>query len=117
MRHRMLHLVLFFIAALILGPVLVDHASAQIRIRIPRPRPEQVTKPTPATESTSTTQPPAVTTSTPPSPSVSNLAPTGIPSSIILDDGFTFFTLHNKKDYVGGKPLTKGWSLVSNLRM
>jgi hypothetical protein len=41
---------------------------------------------------------------------------TELPSGIIIDDGFTFFTLHSKKDYLDGKPIDKGWSLVSNLR-
>lgn len=118
MRDRMLQTLLCFICiVLFLGPVAYE-ASAQVRFRIPRPRTEPVNKPTPTAEVTNPTQPPTVTTTTAPSgPSTNTLAPTGIPGSIIIDDGFTFFTLRNKKDYVGGKPLNKGWSLVSDLRM
>src|SRR5687768_7575897 len=122
MQPRVLRPLAFFISTLlilILGPM-TDPASAQMRIRIPRPRTEPVSRPTtttPTTEVTPTTQTATVTTTAPISTSGSPLAPTGIPTSIIIDDGFTFFTLHNKKDYVGGKPLNKGWSLVSNLRM
>jgi hypothetical protein len=104
---------------LTLGPI-TDDASAQVRIKIPRPRTEPVNRPTTTTsttEVTTTTAPVTVTTAAPMSASVSPLAPNGIPSTIIIDDGFTFFTLRNKKDYVGGKPLNKGWSLVSDLRM
>jgi hypothetical protein len=120
MRHRMLNLVFLFIPAVLIlipGPVWVNQASAQIRIRIPRPRPEPVSTPTPVTGTTRTTQPIRVATTAVASSSAGDLAPAGIPRSIIIDDGFTYFTLHNKKDYVGGKPLTKGWSLVSDLRM
>lgn len=114
MRRRMHHRVLSFLPLLV--AMIAGQAPAQIRVRIPRPQPEPVRSPPPARSSTSTTQSP-VKNATTTSPSANDLAPTGIPSSIIIDDGFTFFTLHNKKDYVGGKPLSKGWSLVSNLRM
>src|SRR5687767_921308 len=111
MRSQMHHLVLFFIAVfliLIPGPISVNNASAQVRIRIPRPRPEPVSTPSPVTGTTRTSQPVRVDSATPAGSPVNELAPHGIPSSIIIDDGFTYFTLHNKKDYVGGKPLNKG---------
>jgi len=34
----------------------------------------------------------------------------------MIDDGYTFFVLRGKKDYVDGKPLDQGWSLRSYLR-
>src|SRR4051794_26147191 len=125
MPNRMHHLVLFFLSAFIAVIVLVassGRVSAQVRIGIPRPpRVEPVRNPAPVTGTTGTTQPTVGTTGGPtaaPTSSLSNeRGPAPIPSSIIIDDGFTYFTLHNKKDYVGGKPIAKGWSLVSDLRM
>ncbi len=114
MRRRMHHHVRLFLPLLV--AMIAGQAPAQIRVRIPRSQPEPIRSPSSARSSTSTTQPVPVKNATT-SSSTNDLAPTGIPSSIIIDDGFTFFTLHHKKDYVGGKPLSKGWSLVSNLRM
>ncbi len=119
MRERPAYLILLFSAALL--AMIIFEASvqtaAQIRVRIPRPRLEPVKNPPPVAGATSTTQPDTLASAAPSSPATNDLAPTGIPVSIIIDDGFTFFTLHHKKDYVGGKPVSKGWSLVSDLRM
>jgi hypothetical protein len=35
----------------------------------------------------------------------------------MIDDGYTFFSLRGKKDYVDGKPIDRGWSLLSYLRL
>ena len=116
MRKRILRYGLISIAAFITCVTSVEQISAQGRLRIPRPRPEGIRNPPTAT-GTTTPQPAAVTAPTSTGSAANELAPHGIPSSIIIDDGFTFFTLRNKKDYVGGQPVAKGWSLVSNLRM
>lgn len=115
MRNRMLQHGIFLIVVLMSSGVSASSASAQVRIPFPR-RPDGVRNP-PPTVTAPRTPPPTVRTDPPTSSSANELAPTVIPSSIIIDDGFTFFTLRNKKDYVGGKPIAKGWSLVSNLRM
>ena len=39
------------------------------------------------------------------------------PAGIMIDDGYTFFRLRGKKDYVDGKPIDMGWSLLSYLRV
>jgi hypothetical protein len=42
---------------------------------------------------------------------------TAAPSRVVIDDGYTFFQLRGKKDYVNGNPIDMGWSLVSDLRV
>lgn len=116
MRHRLLRCFLVCVVCIIVWPSSARHISAQIRIRIPRPRTEPVKNPPPAdTGNPSARKTDNTGTATKPPPN----EPSGpaIPTSIILDDGFTFFVLQGKKDYVDGKPIDKGWSLVSNLRM
>jgi hypothetical protein len=90
--------------------------SGQIKPTIPKPPPAPSSPTVPATPTTAT-KPTSIASKAVGSQSATDLAPTGIPSSIIIDDGFTYFTLRNKKDYIGGKPVAKGWGLVSNLRM
>ncbi|HEY8185843.1 MAG TPA: hypothetical protein VIF64_07225 [Pyrinomonadaceae bacterium] len=118
MRNRLFHYFLCSLTVLItliVSGALARDTSAQFRVPIPRPRTEPARNPPPATGNTGPTQrTPSTATA---SSSANDLAPTGIPSNIIIDDGFTFFTLHHKKDYVGGKPISTGWSLVSDLRM
>lgn len=121
MRHRMLHLVLFFLPALMVLIVLGasgGQTSAQIRIRIPRPRPEPVrnpppaSTPSPATGTTRTTQPTTVTPAVPTSPSASEL-PTGT-----IDDGFTWFEAVSTEALGHNNiPYSTGWVLKSHVRI
>src|SRR5688572_6044078 len=99
-------------ALLCLGPT--GQVSAQIRINIPRPRPERripppVNDPAAAPRTGSPTAPAAT-----PATGASQAA---APTTVIIDDGYTFFKLRGKKDYVDGKPIDQGWSLLSQLRL
>ncbi len=117
MRTRILgYLLCVSVAAIIFGD-LGGRAAAQPRIRIPRPRSEPKTSSPPAVDN-SVPRPPATSGSSSGAtqPSNETAGPQAL-AGLIIDDGYTFFQLRNKKDYVNGKPLSKGWSLLSQLRM
>ncbi|MEO8434682.1 MAG: hypothetical protein ABI596_07285 [Pyrinomonadaceae bacterium] len=103
---------LFGIVAACLWSMSAAQVSAQIGIRIPRPRVEKRTSPT--------TNDPANTPglAAEPAKTTSNGSSQAIaPANVIIDDGYTFFRLRGKKDYVDGKPIDQGWSLLSQLRL
>ena len=112
MRQRVLSYLLCGIAAAIFWPAQSGEISAQIRVRIPRPRSEKQVPP-PAPGPTTTATPVSGNPGAPVKPSSNDAAQMAVPASVIIDDGYTFFQLRGKKDYVDGKPIDKGWSLLA----
>jgi hypothetical protein len=116
MRHRMLYYFLFCLVALVSWERWGGQISAQVPIRIPRPRPERKAPP-PATDPAKTSPPVTSDTGEPAKTSSNDAVQAAAPASIMIDDGYTFFSLRGKKDYVDGKPIDLGWSLLSHLRL
>lgn len=115
MRRRFLISFLPGIVAAFFWQMPAGQISAQIRIKIPRPGPERRV-PAPATPPN--TSPPVTSDTGEPTKTASNDAvQTAAPARLMIDDGYTFFNLRGKKDYVDGKPIDLGWSLLSNLRV
>jgi hypothetical protein len=117
MRQRIPGYFLVGLAIVLFWSAPAGRISAQIRVRIPPPRPAPRKDPPPATGPGSTSTPasgdPGVPANAPPN---DPLGPQ-LPRAVVIDDGYTFFTLRGKKDYVDGKPIDKGWSLLSQLRV
>src|SRR6266516_1646372 len=115
MRQRFISSFFFGVVTAIIWTVPAGQISAQIRVKIPRPRPERIP---PATANPTNPPVPATGDTGEPSQVPSN-APlqSGLPTSVVIDDGYTFFRLRGKKDYVDGKPIDQGWSLLSYLRV
>src|SRR5687767_4623667 len=116
MRRRFFSSFLFAIVAACFIAMTDGQISAQIRIKIPQPRTERRVPP-PATNPTNTSQPVAGATSQPAKTAANDTVQAAAPAGIIIDDGYTFFRLRGKKDYVDGKPIDMGWSLLSQLRV
>jgi hypothetical protein len=116
MRRRFRSYLLCSIAAAIFWTASSGEISAQIPNRIQRPRPEK--RVPPAAPNTTSTSPPVSSDTGAPvkSPANDSVQPAG-QASMIIDDGYTFFSLRGKKDYLDGKPIDKGWSLLSYLRV
>ena len=116
MRRRFLSSFLFGIVAAFLLPMPDGQISAQIRIRIPQPRPERKVPP-PATDPAKTSPPVTSNTGQPAKNASNDTSQAAAPAGIMIDDGYTFFRLRGKKDYLDGKPIDQGWSLLSYLRV
>ena len=116
MRDRFPVYMLCGIAVAMLLPTRSGEILAQIRVRIPRPRTEKQVPP-PAPNTTSTSAPVNSDTGEPMKSRSNNTVQPTAPASVVIDDGYTFFRLRGKKDYVDGKPIDQGWSLLSYLRV
>src|SRR6266550_5865739 len=99
MRHRFVSSFLFAMVAAFLLPVPDGQISAQIRIRIPQPRPERKVPP-PAPDPTNTSRSVAGDTGQTAKTGSNDTVQATVPAGIMIDDGYTFFRLRGKKDYV-----------------